>query len=91
MTLRVTAAPDIFDGTTYTKSEESEENVERRAISDFGDAAGREAAQNTAAEVEVIRLSQEAQEQFVALLSNPPPPSDALLRALDRHRSLIAE
>lgn len=40
------------------------------------------------AEVEVIRLSREAQEQFVSLLLNPPP-SDALLRALERHSSLI--
>ena len=47
--------------------------------------------QRTVAEVEVIRLSREAQEQFVALLLDPPPPAPALRRALERHRSLIAE
>ena len=50
-----------------------------------------DAARNTAAELEVIRLSREAQEQFISLLLNPPPPSKALLRALKRHNSLIVE
>jgi hypothetical protein len=45
----------------------------------------------TVDEPEVIRLSREAQEQFVSLLLNPPPLSDALLRALQLHNSLIVE
>lgn len=63
--------------------------IQGRSISDFVVAAAQEAAQKTVAEVEVIRLSREAQEQFVSLLLNPPPPSPALLRALKRHRELI--
>ncbi len=61
--------------------------IQGRSISDFVVAAAQEAAQKTVAELEVIRLSREAQERFVSLLLNPPPPSAALLRALERHRS----
>jgi uncharacterized protein (DUF1778 family) len=65
--------------------------IQGRSISDFVVAAAQEAAHKTVAEVEVIRLSREAQEQFVSLLLNPPPPTDALRRALERHRSLIVK
>jgi uncharacterized protein (DUF1778 family) len=65
--------------------------IQGRSISDFVVAAAQEAARKTVAELEVIRLSREAQEQFVSLLLNPPPPSAALLRALERHRSMIVE
>lgn len=40
---------------------------------------------------QVIRLSPEAQEKFVALLLDPPPPVPALRRALERHHVLIVE
>ena len=63
--------------------------IQGRSVSDFVVAAAQEAAQKVVAEIEVIRLSREAQEQFVSLLLNPPPPADALLRALKRHRSLV--
>ena len=65
--------------------------IQGRSVSDFVVAAAQDAARKTVAELEVIRLSREAQEQFVSLLLNPPPPSAALLRALKRHRSLIVE
>lgn len=65
--------------------------LQGRSISDFVVAAAQEAAQKTVAEVEVIRLSREAQERFVSLLLDPPPPSTALLRALERHKSLIVD
>lgn len=65
--------------------------IQGRSVSDFVVAAAQEAAQRTVAEVEVIRLSREAQEQFVSLLLNPPPPSGALNRALKRHRELIVK
>jgi uncharacterized protein (DUF1778 family) len=65
--------------------------IQGRSVSDFVVAAAQEAAQKTVAEAELIRLSRAAQEQFVSLLLNPPPPADALLRALERHRSLIVE
>jgi uncharacterized protein (DUF1778 family) len=65
--------------------------IQGRSISDFVVAAAQDAAQRTVAELEVIRLSREAQEQFVSLLLNPAPPSAALLRALKRRRSMIVE
>ena len=65
--------------------------IQGRSISDFVVAAAQEAAQKTVAEVEVIRLSREAQEQFVSLLMTPPAPTDALVRALERRRALIVE
>src|ERR1700683_545067 len=61
--------------------------IQGRSISDFVVAAAQDAARKTVAELEVIRLSREAQERFVSLLLNPPPPSKALLRALKRHKS----
>jgi uncharacterized protein (DUF1778 family) len=65
--------------------------IQGRCIGDFVVLAAQDAAQRTVAEVEVIRLSREAQEQFVSMLLNPPAPSDALLRALERHRELIVK
>jgi len=65
--------------------------IQGRSISDFIVAAAQDAAQKTVAEVEVIRLSREAQEQVAALLLDPPPMADALLRAIERHRTLIVD
>lgn len=65
--------------------------IQGRSISDFMVAAAHDAAQRTVAEAEVIRLSREAQESFVAILLNPLPPNEALGRAFKRHRELIAE
>ena len=65
--------------------------LQGRSVSDFVVAAAQEAAQKAVAEAEIIRLSREAQEIFVAGLLNPAPPAEALLRALDRHRSMIVE
>jgi uncharacterized protein (DUF1778 family) len=65
--------------------------IQGRSISDFMVAAAQEAAQRAIAEVELLRLSREAQEQFAALLLNPPAPSAALARAFERHRELISE
>jgi uncharacterized protein (DUF1778 family) len=65
--------------------------IQGRSVSDFVVAAAQEAAQKTVAEVEVIRLSREAQEKFVELLMNPPPLAPALKKAFERHRALIRE
>jgi len=65
--------------------------IQGRSISDFVVAAAQDAARKTVTDMEVIRLSREAQEQFVSLLLNPPPPSEALVRALERHRELIVK
>lgn len=63
--------------------------IQGRSVSDFVIAAAREAAQRTISEVEVLRLSGAAQEQFISLLLNPPRPNAALGRAFKRHRALI--
>ena len=63
--------------------------IQGRSISDFMVAAAQEAAQRTIAEIEVLRLSRQAQEQFATLLLDPPAPSAALAKAFERHRELI--
>lgn len=63
--------------------------IQGRSVSDFVVAAAQEAAQKTVSEVEVIRLSRAAQEQFVKLLTKPPASVPALKKAFARHRTLI--
>lgn len=65
--------------------------LQGRSISDFLVSAAEEAARKAIADVEVIRLSREAQEQFAAALLNPPKPAPALVRAFARRRKLIVE
>ena len=65
--------------------------IQGRSVSDFVVSVAQEAARKTVAEVEVIRLSREAQEQFAKLLLNPPKPNAALKRAFKRRRTLIGE
>lgn len=63
--------------------------IQGRSVSDFVVAAAQEAAQKTVSEVEVIRLSREAQEQFVKLLTRPSRLNPTLKKAFARHRNLI--
>lgn len=65
--------------------------IQGRSVSDFVVDAAHDAACKTVADVELIRLSREAQERFVALLVNPPAPNAALRRAFKRRRSLVEE
>jgi uncharacterized protein (DUF1778 family) len=65
--------------------------IQGRSISDFVVAAAQEAAVKTVTEVEVIRLSREAQEKFAALLLHPPALAPALKKAFERRRKLIVE
>jgi uncharacterized protein (DUF1778 family) len=65
--------------------------IQGRSVSDFVVAAAQEAAQKTVTEIEVIRLSREAQEQFAVLLINPPAPTAALKKAFKRHRAMVVE
>jgi len=65
--------------------------IQGRSLSDFVVAAAQEAAQKTIADVEILRLSREAQEKFAALVLNPPRPTRALRNALRRHRKLIRD
>jgi hypothetical protein len=52
---------------------------------------GAKDGRRSGAEVEVIRLSRDAQEKFTALLLHPPAPGPALKKAFDRHRSRVAK
>jgi len=63
--------------------------LQGRSISDFMVAAAQEAAQRAVAEIEILRLSRQAQEQFAALILDPPEATAALVRAFERHRTLI--
>jgi uncharacterized protein (DUF1778 family) len=65
--------------------------IQGRSVSDFVVAAAQEAAEKTVTEIEVIRLSREAQEKFAALLMNPPPLAPALKKAFGRHKALVRE
>lgn len=65
--------------------------IQGRSVSDFVVVAAQEAAQKAVAEIEVIRLSREAQEQFVELLLHPPKPTAALKRAFERHRAMLED
>jgi uncharacterized protein (DUF1778 family) len=65
--------------------------IEGRSISDFVVTAAQAAARRTIAEVEIISLSRKAQEQFAALLLDPPRPSQRLRKAFKHHRRLIGE
>ena len=65
--------------------------IQGRSVSDFVVAAAQESAQRTITEIEVIRLSREAQEKFAALLLRPPAPAPALKKAFKRHRAQIVE
>ena len=65
--------------------------IDGRSISDFVVAAASTAARQVIESTEVIRLSREAQEQFVDLLLNPPKPNAALKKAFARHRQLFGD
>jgi uncharacterized protein (DUF1778 family) len=65
--------------------------IQGRSISDFIVAAAQDAARKAVEEVEVLRLSRQAQEQFTKVLLSPPAPTAALTKAFKRHRSLVKE
>lgn len=44
-----------------------------------------------AAEIQGIRLPRVGQEHFISMMPDPPPLSAPLLRALERHGTLISE
>jgi len=78
-------APDTLDAIRRAAQ------IQGRSVSDFIVAAAQEAAQKALVEVEIMRLSREAQETFAALLLDPPAPTDALMRAFERRRALIED
>lgn len=64
--------------------------IEGRSLSDFIVAAAQVAARRTIEQSQVIRLSMQGQQQFAALLLDPPTPSPALKRAAKAHKKLIS-
>jgi uncharacterized protein (DUF1778 family) len=63
--------------------------IQGRSVSEFVVTAAQEAARKTVSEVEIIRVSRAAQEQFAALLTKPAAPVPALKKAFARHRTLV--
>lgn len=63
--------------------------LQGRSLSDFVVAAAQDAARKTIEETNLIRLSAEDQIRFVELLLNPPQPSPAILKALERNHELF--
>ncbi len=65
--------------------------IQGRSVSDFVVAPARDAAEKAITEIEIIRLSRQAQEKFATLLLHPPAPSPALKKAFARRRNLIVK
>jgi len=65
--------------------------IQGRSVSDFIVSAAQDAARQTVAEMEILRFSRKAQEQFARLILDPPRPAPALTRAFKRRRALLAE
>lgn len=65
--------------------------IEGRSVSDFVVAAAQEAARRTIEETNVLRLSLEDQRLIAEAIQNPPEPNEALRRAFDANRRMIAD
>lgn len=63
--------------------------LQGRTMTDFVVAAVQEAAQGVIERAELVRLSLQDQEAFALALAEPPPPNEALLRALERRSQLL--
>ena len=63
--------------------------IQGRTVSDYVAATLQAAVLKDVAEVEVLRLSREASEQFAAALIDPPPLSPAMQQAFAHHRALV--
>jgi uncharacterized protein (DUF1778 family) len=64
--------------------------IEGRSLSDFVVAAAQAAARRTIEESHIVRLAADDQLRFAEALLSPPEASDALMRARERHRRLVA-
>ncbi|QND59238.1 DUF1778 domain-containing protein [Mesorhizobium huakuii] len=65
--------------------------IQGRSVSDFVVSAAQEAAQRTIEETAIIRLSIEDQRALVEAILNPPEPNEALRKAADAYKRLVAE
>ena len=64
--------------------------LQGRTLTDFVVAAASEAARKTIEDMEIIRLSAADQARLAEAVLDPPAPAPALVRALERHRRLVA-
>ncbi len=64
--------------------------LQGRSVSDFVVAAALAEAQRSIERTQIIRLSVEDQRAFADAVLTPPPPNDALKRAAEAYRTLIA-
>lgn len=64
--------------------------IEGRSVSDFVVAAAQEAARRTLEETQVLRLSLEDQRLIAEAIQNPPEPNEALRRAFEANKRLVA-
>ncbi|MBX9840211.1 MAG: DUF1778 domain-containing protein [Xanthobacteraceae bacterium] len=83
--LEARVAPDVLDALKRAAE------LQGRSVSDFVVAAAQEAAYRTIEETHVVRLSVEGQRRFADALLNPPRQSQALRRAVRRHRRSVGE
>ena len=60
-----------------------------RTLSDFTTEAVQEKAEAIIRDRRVLELSDRDMDALLAALENPPPPNEAMLRAIARHRALI--
>ncbi len=60
-----------------------------RTLSDFATEAVEEKAEAVIRDRRVLELSDRDMDALLAALENPPPPNEAMLRAIARHRALI--
>ncbi len=65
--------------------------IQGRSVSDFVVTAAQDAARKVIADIEVIKLSRQAQEEFAAMLEAPPAPNAALRKAFRNSRKLVAD
>lgn len=63
--------------------------LQGRSLSDYVTAALRAAVQRDIADMEIIRLTREASEQFARALIDPPEMASAMKRAFELHRTLV--
>jgi uncharacterized protein (DUF1778 family) len=63
--------------------------IQGRSLSDYVTATLRAAVQKDIEEMETIRLTREASEQFARALIDPPELSPAMKRAFELHRALV--
>jgi uncharacterized protein (DUF1778 family) len=63
--------------------------IEGRTLTDFVVSAAREAACRTIEQTEILRLSIEDQRQIAEAILNPPEPTRAMKKAVQRRRKLL--